>query len=233
MKKQTLHLPWALNDINELLSPAPLRLEMGIERDEVGHLTVAVRTDLHGCKGKMLEWWFTFFETSQHIRWWHPHDHVAHNGWDDKWIKGKSYIGASIKAVESLGDIPSVGAQLKFHDAKDFFDNTLLEEAYKTGALSGAVCATIGFGSDVKIDENGDPTDGKMVHLTRDTDWGCVLRSRFYLGHSLENPAVELSDEIAFGLLQHCYNEFTYLSRFLPSLYYGEHANGEKGALPW
>lgn len=233
MKKQTRDLPWAVNEINELLLPAPLRLEMGLERDEKGCLTVAVRTDLHGCKGKMLAWWFTFFETSQHIRWWHPHDHVAHHGWDDKWIKGKNYIGASISAVESLGDIPPVNAQLKFHDANDFFDHSKLTQAYNSGALSAAICATIGFGEHIKIDNNGDPTDGKMVHLTRDTQWGCVLRSRFYLGNSLADPLTELSDEIGFGLLQHCYNEFTYLSRFLPSLYYGEHANGEKGSLPW
>lgn len=33
-KKQ--HLPWALNDINELLSPEPLRMEMGLERSDDG-----------------------------------------------------------------------------------------------------------------------------------------------------------------------------------------------------
>ena len=32
------------------------------------------------------------------------------------------------------------------------------------------------------------------------------------------------------ALLRHCYTEFTYLSRFLPSIYYGEHGNGEKPA---
>lgn len=39
---------------------------MGIERDENGLLTIAVRTDLQGCKGRMLVWWFTFFEASAH-----------------------------------------------------------------------------------------------------------------------------------------------------------------------
>ncbi|UBX49421.1 hypothetical protein LDO51_00920 [Providencia alcalifaciens] len=49
-----------------MLLPHPLRVEMGIERDENGLLTIAVRTDLQGCKGRMLVWWFTFFEASAH-----------------------------------------------------------------------------------------------------------------------------------------------------------------------
>ena len=65
-------------DHHDLLDPAPMHLETGIQRREDGTLLVAVRTDLHGCKGRMLDWWFTFFETTQHIRWWHPVDHVEH-----------------------------------------------------------------------------------------------------------------------------------------------------------
>ncbi|ECH9271794.1 hydrolase, partial [Salmonella enterica subsp. enterica] len=56
-------------DHHDLLDPAPMHLETGIQRREDGTLLVAVRSDLHGCKGRMLDWWFTFFETTQHIRW--------------------------------------------------------------------------------------------------------------------------------------------------------------------
>lgn len=224
---------WAVSDVNQLLLPNPLRMEMGIERDENGLLTVAVRTDLHGCKGRMLAWWFTFFETTQHIRWWHPHDHVAHYGWDEKWKKGESFIGASIHAVESLGAIPPVAAKLKFREPTDFFDASAFEKAIKDGYISGAVCSSIGFGEHVEMDSQGYPIDGKMMHLVRDTEFGCVLRSRFLLGASLSDPRTQLSDDIGLELMRHCYNEFTYLSRFLPSLYYGEHANGENAPLPW
>ncbi|WP_413494826.1 DAPG hydrolase family protein [Morganella psychrotolerans] len=231
VKKQ--NFPRALNDINELLSPEPLRMEMGLERSDDGLLTVSVRTDLHGCKGRMLAWWFTFFETTQHIRWWHPHDHVAHHGWDSVWKKGENYIGATIRAVESLGPIPPVGATLKFNDAADFFDAEKLAAARADNQFSAAICAHIGFGDDVKKDTPGYPIDGKMLHITYDTEFGCVLRSRFLLGASLKDPLTELPDEIGFGLMKHCYNEFTYLSRFLPSIYYGEHGNDEKAPLPW
>ncbi len=105
-------------DHHDLLDPAPMHLETGIQRREDGTLLVAVRSDLHGCKGRMLDWWFTFFETTQHIRWWHPVDHVEHRGWDAAWQRGRSYHGASIHAVESLADIPPVAARLKFHDPR-------------------------------------------------------------------------------------------------------------------
>ena len=54
--------PWL--DHHDLLDPAPMHLETGIQRREDGTMLVAVRTDLHGCKGRMLDWWFTFFETT-------------------------------------------------------------------------------------------------------------------------------------------------------------------------
>lgn len=136
MTHPSLLAPWGVNDINELLKPEPLRLEMGLSRSADGLLTVAVRTDLHGCKGRMLDWWFTFFENTQHINWWHPHDHVEHRGWDRHWKKGESYVGASIEAVEWLAELPPVAARLKFHAAEDFFaPQPLRRGARRAGAL--------------------------------------------------------------------------------------------------
>ena len=56
------------------------------------------------------------------------------------------------------------------------------------------------------------------MHLARDTPFGCVLRSR-YLGKSSAQPE-RAADELGLALLRHCYTEFTYLSRFLPSIYW-------------
>ncbi|WP_409952233.1 DAPG hydrolase family protein, partial [Burkholderia aenigmatica] len=106
---------------------------MGVQYLENGNLLVAVRTDLHGCKGRMLDWWFTFFETTQHIKWWHPVDHVEHSGWDSNWRKGASYHGASISAIESLAEIPPVAAKLKFHDPRDIFTPKTVEDVSRGG----------------------------------------------------------------------------------------------------
>ncbi len=220
--------PWL--DHSPLLDPAPMTLEMGVQRLENCSLLVAVRTDLHGCKGRMLDWWFTFFETTQHIKWWHPADHVEHSGWDANWEKGKRYHGASISAVESLGEIPPVTARLKFHDPRDVFAPSMVDDAFASHRVSAIVAARIGFGDGVKLDENGDPVSGQMLHVARDTPFGCVLRSRFVLG--LDDEHVP-SEAMGLALMRHCYTEFTFLSRFLPSLYFGEKANGEEVPLPW
>lgn len=224
---------WDLPSIDAVLARTPLRLETGISRTAAGHLVVAVRTDLHGCSGRMLDWWFKYFETTAHIKWWHPHDHVEHRGWDAKWKKGESYIGASIRAVESLADIPPVAAQLKFHAPEELFDPARLRRAFEQQDVSAAIYARIGFGEDIALDANDDPLDGHMIHVARDTPFGSVLRSRFLLGMSARDPLTEVPDHLGLSLMRHCYTEFTYLSRFLPSLYYGEHANDEAAPLPW
>lgn len=224
---------WELSRIDDMLSPGPLHMETGISRLDNGVLMVSIRTDMHGCKGRMLDWWFKFFETSQHIRWWHPRDHVEHGGWDDKWRRDENYIGATIRITQALADIPPVKGVLKFRDPKELFTAAKVEDALQKGDVSALVYARLGFGDDVVTDENGDPVDGYMVQMARDTPFGCVLRSRFYLGCASAQPDIDASDRLGLNLLLHCYTEFTYLSRFLPALYYGEHANGELPPLPW
>ena len=232
MEKIATSKCWAVDDIHDLLNPAPLKLEMGLSRLASGELLVAVRTDMHGCKGEMLDWWFRYFDSTQKIKWWHPHDHVAFKGWDEKWVKGENYIGATIEAVESLADIPPVAAKLKFHAPTDFFELTAYEKAQDNNWVSAAICSTIGFGEDIVVDAEGDPVSGEMVHLARDTEFGCVLRSRFLLGKPEPDKKIEVSDEIGLNLMRHCYNEFTYLSRILPSLYFAE-AKPEAAPTPW
>ncbi|WP_241093695.1 hypothetical protein [Xanthomonas sp.] len=60
-----------------------------------------------------------------------------------------------------------------------------------------------------------------------------MLRSRFVLGRASDDPHRDAGDAIGLGLMQHCCTAFAFLARFLPSLYYGEHANGEAVPLPW
>ena len=230
MRQHDIARPWL--DYSALLDPSPMPLETGIKRLDDGSLLVAVRTDLHGCKGRMINWWFTFFETTQHIKWWHPVDHVEHRGWDANWKRGESFYGASIHAVESLAEIPPIPARLKFHHPASVFGEMAVDKAMADGSVSAIIAARIGFGEKTELDSQGDPLDGQMLHVVRDTPFGCVLRSRFILGMSNDDHA-EPADDVGLALRRHCYTEFTFLSRFLPSLYYGEKANDEKIALPW
>ena len=220
-------------DINTLLSPKPISLEAGIKRLENGMLHVAMRNSLPGCKGKMLDWWFTYFETTADLKLWHPHDHGVHGGWDSKWIKNENYIGATIHATESLGEIPPVPATIRFHDPAEIFTREILDQAYANKDVSAVVYARIGFGENTPTDDKGDPMDGYMLHIVRDTTQGCTLRSHFFLGALTADSDHPLPDEMGFGLMEHCYNEFTYLSQVLPSLYYAENTKGDKAPLFW
>lgn len=219
---RNLQAAWDLPQVADMLNPAPLMLEMGVTRTGDGRLVAAARADLPGCKGEMIDWWFRFFETTEHLKWWHPADHKKHDGWDSQWQRRKNYIGATINAVEALGDIPATAARIKFHHPADFFGAEPYQQAQAQGWVSAAVCGCIGFGDEVALDDDANPLDGRMIHVVRDTAWGCVLRSRFILGESSSDAEQPLPDAIGLGLMQHCHCEFTSLSKFLPSLFYAE-----------
>jgi hypothetical protein len=101
----------------------------------------------------MLDWWFTFFETTQHIRWWHP---TIMSSTGAGIITGKrgALRGSQQKAVEWLAELPPVAARLKFHGAEEVFARQSLQEARETQA-SAAICARIGFGDEVALDDRG------------------------------------------------------------------------------
>jgi hypothetical protein len=72
-----------------------------------------------------------------------------------------------------------------------------------------------------------------MTHFVRNTDYGCEMRSRFFLGHvesrDPEKPFSEaeatairreaVTEELARRLHQHATEEMGYLAEFLPILY--------------
>ena len=167
-------------DADRLLDPDPLPLETGVQRLASGVLLVAARTDMRDCRGEMVEWWFRFAPDSQQYAWWHPGDHVS-SSWHD--TSPGTHVGSTHDAEEKLGsDSPVLRIQVAFQDPLLTFSPDALEAARAAGNVSGLVCAHLGIGDDPPRDEAGRPLNGRMVHLARDTPYGCVLRSRFWLG---------------------------------------------------
>ena len=226
-----------LSDAAALLDPAPLPLEVGFERFPDGVLHVACRTDLHKCSGEMFEWWFRFRPDTQKYIWWHPVDHVSSD-----WVECRdgTHVGSVHVVEEFFTGLPAEKLSIQFRDATEFFDPLAYRAARQARTVSAAVCARIGLSHSPPRRPDGAVIGGRLLHIGRDTPWGCTLRSHFYLGQDL--PALgKTPDEIAsifpdtFGqaLLQHCYNEFTYLSRFLPSLHLAENRSSLDIPLPW
>ncbi len=221
------------SECQALLRPDPLPLEMGIERLPSGQLHVAARTDMHGCKGRMFEWWFGWGPVTREYVWWHPVDHVS-SEWLD--LAPGNGIGSTHVVDERLGGEEVYSLRIRFHDPAEIFGDALAE-ARARGDISAAVCANIGLGADPPRDPEGRPLGGRLVHLGRDTTYGFVLRSNFWLGWGLElapdELEAELLDELGLNLMKHSYTEFHYLSRFLPSLYIAERRDEEPPPLPW
>lgn len=221
-------------DADALLNPAPLPLEMGIERLDSGVLHVAARTNMRDCKGRMFEWWFRFAPGDQQYAWWHPGDHISSKWWE---TSPDTHVGSTHEVEERIGRDEVLRLWIAFHDPTETFSADGYLTAVEGGDVSTAVCARIGIGDEPPRDEHGHLRGGRMTHVARDTPYGCALRSHFWLGEGLGAPADELKtqlpDEVGLGLMKHAYSEFFYLSKFLPSLYIAEQREVEPLPLPW
>jgi hypothetical protein len=226
-----------IEDIDRLLDPAPMALEMGYERLPTGVLHVACRTDLHRCRGAMFEWWFRSRPNTQQYIWWHPLDHIS-----SEWLEGKegTHIGSIHKVEERFGGGPSKQLLIQCREPAEFFSAAALDRAQTAGHVHGMVCGRGGESWQAPRNPAGQVMGSRLFHICRDTEWGTVLRSHFFLGCDL--PAIGktpgqiaelIPDPVGPALLGHCYNEFTFLSRFLPSLYIAENRDSPPVQLPW
>ena len=225
------------DNFDRLLAPAPMPIEMGYERLPSGVAHIACRTDLHGCSGEMLEWWFRFRPNTQHYIWWHPVDHIS-SEWLE--VKESTHIGAIHQVEERFTGSPAKQLLIQLREPAEFFSGEALSAARAAGHVSGLVCGRGGESWQAPRDPAGRVMGTRLIHVARDTDWGCVLRSHFYLGHDLpligktpEQIRTMIPDEVAPSLLQHCYNEFRFLSRFLPSMFIAENRATHPVSLPW
>lgn len=226
-----------ISAIEPLLHAAPLDLEMGLERFSDGVLHVACRTDLHGCTGEMFEWWFRFRPDTQKYIWWHPVDHVF-STWTE--CRDETHVGSIHVVEEYFTGLPAEKLSIQFRDAGEFFEPAAYAKARTARSVTAAICARIGLSHAPERDANGRVLGGRLLHIGRDTPWGCALRSHFYLGQDLPSLGLHpdeiskvFSQEFGRALLQHCYNEFIFLSRFLPSLYIAENRDRKPITVPW
>lgn len=227
----------SLAGVGRLLDPAPMPLEMGWERLDDGVLHVAIRTDMRGCTGAMFDWWFgSRLDTRDYI-WWHPLDHVS-----SSWEGGTegSAVGAIHVVEERSTTRPAQNLLIQFRDPAELFGADPLAAAKASGAVSTALVARGTARHLDRRDDDGRVIGTRLVHLGRDTDWGMVLRTHFFLGADLPAmgvPADRLVDIFpdaqAPDLLQHCYDEFSFLARFLPARHVAENRATIPVVRPW
>ena len=209
-----------LHDANALLDPGYLPFESGYKDLSGGKKLVAALTRMPRCRAKMVHWWFGWLGGTDQYKLWHPRDHVF-SDWANR--VGGTYIGASHLVHEYLAgsDGPLYKLRIDFHDPSETFDAARYRAS---GAV--AVCARIG-------EMDAPVHHGRMTHFVRDTDYGCEMRSRFWLGvladrqtGALIPEAVavglrksHLNEDFARRLHQHATEEMGYLAELLPILY--------------
>ncbi len=205
-------------DRRTLLTPEGLAFESGIERLADGTFHVAVLTPMRNVHAQMIAWWFgIYMKTTEQYKMWHPRDHVWMD-WEDK--APGTHVGAHHLVHEYIGGKMN-RLRISFVDPKE----NLGPESSEAGRLF--ICAKVGeLDRPVYI--------GRMVHAVYDTEWGCEMRSHFWLGHvetqllgglaqKLGNTAWmrrrAISQTMAYGLEAHCHEEMSTLARFLPRLF--------------
>ncbi|MFH1490987.1 MAG: hypothetical protein ABII06_18940 [Pseudomonadota bacterium] len=189
-------------EASRLLQPGYTPLETGYCRLPNNQTHVAVLTQMHGCSGKMVDWWFGYLDDSEKYRFWEPTSHrklacenPRHSG---------QYIGESQIVERDLGGIIRQ-VRIHYHAPFEIFDRSSFKESeWKT-----AICANVYDLDRIPI--------GRFIHLIRDRDFGCEVRSRFWLFQG--------SDIEAVSQMEHCMEEMGRLAAFLPDLYFRK--NGE------
>jgi hypothetical protein len=65
----------------------------------------------------------------------------------------------------------------------------------------------------------------EMAHIFRKEENGLFLISRFWIGQLMKNPLLRkavLTEDVAKGMAEHCYQEYRNLAAMLPELYHKE-----------
>lgn len=223
-------LGFPISEANQLLEPGYLALENGYTRLENGQIFVATLTKMPGVSGKMIDWWFGWhYLESQRYKLWHPRCHIANRA--EKMISDDPELSDREKYLNNPNFVTEyIGSNLQeiiisFSEPSNFFDVSRFQQA----GISTAICGTVGF--------QRLPLDfGILIHLIRETEDGCEMRSRFWLGKAairgvstngvlnriagskfVSRHAVPL--KMAREMVVHCSMEMNHLASFLPDLY--------------
>lgn len=217
-----------LAGIDRLLDQAPLDVETGwcFTADGVGY--VAVRTEMPGVTGEMVEWWFDWHpRDADRYRLWHPLAHKDNSIEPPSTPGAKAHWGAVHHPVEDVG----TGME---HIRIAFVPPTELgfsTDALDDPAVATIVCGWIG-------DDRGRLRHSAMAHVFLAADGGLVLRSHFWLGAAIRPrlPAplaapialaannrfvrkASLPSRLPRSLAAHCAEEYANLAVLLPELH--------------
>ncbi len=231
---EAAELGFPVGEADRLLEPGYLPLEDGFTRLANGQIFVAVRTEMPGVSGAMIDWWMGWHPMeSQRYKLWHPRAHLANRaermvGDDPRLSDREKYLHNPNYVTEYVGG-DRLAIDITFSDPSDFLD----VDRFADANVSTALCGVVGYQlSPINM--------GVLIHLIRETEDGCEMRSRFWLGKielrgpagfALLNQFVSAAPlarravpiELGRDMVVHCAMEMNHLASFLPALYADYH----------
>lgn len=209
-----------LQDASLLLDPANdyLPFEAGYAVNQDGMHHIAASTYMPNCTGAMVDWWFGYIHTTDQYTLWHPLDHVF-SDWEGPRNNDSTYIGGSHLVHEYIGG-HLAKLKINFRDPGEYFGDGWKAE-FAEGGYSTAVCGRVG---NWEPETNGVIWTGHLLHLIKEGEAGCTMRSRFWLGDNemLTTPEQRTAAVPPFlpkGLCKHATEEMAILAGVLPGLY--------------
>lgn len=227
-----------IEDRNKIFEEGYLPDEWGgIRKLESGGYVLSNNTQFTGCTGEMLQWYFG----------WHALDGFRYTIWDPY-----DHYGLTITEEEQAKILdPNTTLLQKCQGVTHYVDESLipgtepglLKIAFTDPAILGydaskigtEACSFIVTANVEIITPEGVPNfPVVMLHMARNNDEGCELRSRFWMGYQIEDgkgvlkadpEVIEGLKPIIENLQQHNFFEFTNLADILPQLYAEEHEN--------
>jgi hypothetical protein len=196
-------------ELARMLENEVLPLEAGLCVLPDGMRMVASLHHVPRVTGAMIAWWLDRAWSPEEFHRWHPRDHVRAERDESR--------DASIVSHVFDGRIETMKIQRR--DPADYFGGRRLAPGLT------AICSRGG-------PAHQDVWGVHLIHLCQDTDWGCRVRSRMFLGDFEPEPPADLrpvlvqavSDAPAARVLRHQCEEFVHLASFLPALHAREHA---------
>ncbi|HEX5307523.1 MAG TPA: hypothetical protein VFW38_00400 [Solirubrobacteraceae bacterium] len=225
-----------LTEVERLLDPAPLAVETGWCVLENGVACVAVRTEMPGVSGEMVDWWFDWHpRESVRYRVWHPLAHISNSFEGPKGVidgrnaGGKAHWGTVHHPVEDVGT-GVVHARIEFKRPSEMgFQDDCLDDP----RVATIVC---GYAGDDRLRVRHTPM--YHVFLRAPEEGGLVLRSRFWIGAALRpyvpGPLAAVGERVLnrpfvrrralprgapAALAKHCAEEYANLGALLAELY--------------
>lgn len=218
-----------IEDRNKIFEPGYLPDDFGgIRACKAGGYVLSNNTKFEGSTGEMLQWYFGWHALDP-FRYsiWDPYDHYGLQITEEerkKILEAPTLIkkcqGVDHIVLESL--IPGTDPATLIIGFRD-----PVELGYDGSKIGTEACSFI-VTANVQICTPDGNFPVVMLHMARDVEGGCELRSRFWFGYQIEDgkgickaPAdlIEQLKPALEALQRHNFFEFTQLADILPALY--------------